>query len=75
MWHVALQCHAGADLLLTFHLFNYCCEVVQNVSLLKHTQYVCYVGLCSCNIYRTLCTKFLKHDGVYNSVLNNYVPL
>ena len=40
MWHVALQCHAGGDVLLTFPLFSYCREVVQNVSQLTHRKYV-----------------------------------
>jgi len=46
MWHVALQCHAGGDILLTFHLFSYYHEVVQNVSQLTDTEYVCYVVVC-----------------------------
>jgi len=41
MWHVALQCHAGADILLKFHLFSYCCEVVQIVSQLSNTHTTC----------------------------------
>jgi len=74
MWHVALQCHAAADILLTDHLFSYYCEVVQNVSQLSLTIYVCYVGVCCSYItYRTLCTIFLRHGGIYNDVLYNYV--
>jgi len=74
MWRVALQCHAGADILLTFHLLSYYHEVVQIISQLSLTNYVCYVGVCCSFItYRTLCTIFLIHGGVYNSILYNYV--
>jgi len=44
MWHVALQCYAGADILLTFHLFSYYREVVQNISQLTHTQNLCVIS-------------------------------
>jgi hypothetical protein len=75
MWHVALQCHAARDILLTFPLFSYCCEVVQNVSQLTEAEYVCYEGVyCSCNIYSTQCIEFWRYDGIYKCVLYNYVP-
>ena len=36
MWHVALPCLAGENVLLTFPLFSYYHEMVQNVSQLTH---------------------------------------
>jgi len=74
MWHVALQCHAAADTLLTVHLFSYCLEVVQIVSHLSLTElWLLCGGVLFFLTYRTLCTIFLRHGGVYNSVFNNYV--
>jgi len=47
----SVHCHAGGDILLTFHLFSYCREIVQIVSQLTPTEFVCSEeGCCSCNI-------------------------
>ena len=57
MWHVALQCLAGENVLLTFPLFSYYCEMVQNVSQLTHRMCVMrqcvvlpvFAVCCTCN--------------------------
>ena len=45
MWHVALQCHAGGDILPNF---NSSVTTVKwsKISPSQHTEYVCYEGVC-----------------------------
>ena len=71
MWHVALQCHAGGDILLTLPLFSYYHEVDQNVSHLTHTHIMCVRSGCVVlpQVYSTLRIEFCRHDGEYNPVL------
>jgi len=71
MWHVAVQYHAGADILLTVHLFSYYCEVVQIVSQPTNTEYVWYEVCFSSSIYRIMLTRFVTLDGHCICTLNN----